>query len=59
MSRTYVGTRLITPLTGRVFVNGYGISGTVVSANERWTVVQETMGSRTAVPTSNCEHVLF
>lgn len=59
MSRTYIGCRVITPLTGRVFVNGYGISGTVVVANERWTVVQETMGKRTAVPTSNCEHIQF
>lgn len=46
------------PLLGWVFVNGYGISGTVVAANERWTVVQETMGRRTAVPTSDCERVL-
>ena len=55
MRRFRIASRLITPLSRRIHVSGYGISGIVVAANDRWTVVQEISGRRTAIPTSNCE----
>ena len=55
MRRFRIASRLITPLSRRIHVSGYGISGIVVAANDRWTVVQEMSGRRTAIPTASCE----